>query len=189
MRDIYVRKPQPSNWQSVMIGRDGDTGPSVAIYRSKTIGDHSSDSTMMDPSNWQPYEQQVPGTNEDQLKFGLVEDVEIMKGGEQHKQVLIVVKRGKHVDYEGKQGAAPPLVFSRIPNRQLDLSGKSWKEIRAAYIDKVHPHSIYPFNDDTDSDDEDDVTDSYENVNEFSWGPLDHNGWNLYPNLWEEIFV
>ena len=137
------------------------------------------DSLMINPSNWERYEQPIPGTKEDDLKFGLAADAKITTGDEEHKEVLIIVKRGKAVDYETKITTAPLPAASGESVNQLDLTGKSWNQIRAAHID-TRPSEIYHYPFDSDSDGEEEcveVVDSYENVNEYSWAPLDSIHW------------
>jgi len=179
--DNLLRRPQPSDWQSALNDRDGDSQPSVAIYRSKTVTNYMDpiDSLMINPSNWERYEQPIPGTKEDDLKFGLAADAKITTGDEEHKEVLIIVRRGKAVGYETKITTAPLPAASGETVNQLDLTGKSWNQIRAAHID-TRPSEIYHYPFDSDSDGEEEcveVADSYENVNEYSWAPLDSIHW------------
>lgn len=95
------RKPQPTHWMSVMRHRDGiDSHPSVTIYRS-TIPDTVG--SVMDVKTRVLFEQQQPLEETEAENFAAEEYAPIMSDGEKEKELMVVVKRGKGVDYREKQ--------------------------------------------------------------------------------------
>ncbi|KAM7209799.1 hypothetical protein V8F06_014820 [Rhypophila decipiens] len=171
MRDLYLRKPQPADWQSVLNLRDGvETLPSVAIYRSKTPGGRSSSksSLMANPANWEPFQQKdIIGNG----RYGTVEDPNIMSTpDERDKEVLVIARRGKGVDYQEKEN-------SRYIEGDIrrEAPGKRWKEIRKMCIDDLD--DMYADEDDWPFSDEEDpeptIPDSYAHVDDYEWTALD----------------
>lgn len=183
-RTIYRRNPQPAYWQSTLERRDGaDSRPSVVICRSKIPGGPSSPkgSLMADPSNWVPFRQKdTVGDG----KYGLVEDSDIMATATQRdKEILVVARRGKGVDYQEKSDS--PYIPGDIRQKR---PGKSWKEIRKEgiarlpelYVDDEDDEE-YNYSDDEEDDcsDDEEVEDSavadssYTRVDEYEWTPID----------------
>ncbi|KAK7427584.1 hypothetical protein QQZ08_005859 [Neonectria magnoliae] len=168
--DRYLRKPQPLHWQKVLEDRDGkSSAPSVTIYRSTVPRGEAS---IFDPNLRKPYQQNQPKDKKEREEYGRVEDAGLMTDGERHKEIMVIVKRGYHVDYEEKRNS--PFVDSDI---HMDLPGKTWKEIRTICID-----SLFDQDDDDDdfySRDEADkdlgVKDSYISVDDYTWTPLHFN--------------
>ncbi|MBE3048445.1 hypothetical protein IMZ48_39270 [Candidatus Bathyarchaeota archaeon] len=104
----------PKEWRGVLEARDGKaSGSSVVVYRAKD--DHPyehKDDQVFDPSTRTRFDNEVP--------------IE----GAKDKEVLIVVTRGKGVDYEVR--ADEPLLANDI---RRDFPGETFSEIRKKYID------------------------------------------------------
>lgn len=80
MAFCLLRDIEPRQWQTMLESRDGPaSNPSVAIYRAKTPCDYGS---ILDPDRRVKYE---------------LSDVEVED--EQNKEMMVVVKRGRGVDY------------------------------------------------------------------------------------------
>ena len=126
-----ARKPQPSHWQGVMLDRDGPrSGSSVAIYRYK-IDRHLVDLTPYS-TDWEPFEQKVPVTA---ICLKRMESY-----SEADKPTLVIVKRGKGVDYMEKEGS--PFIEQDL---RRDMPGMTWGQIREEYRRYVHTAAIrYP---------------------------------------------
>ncbi|KAK4209744.1 hypothetical protein QBC37DRAFT_449742 [Rhypophila decipiens] len=179
----YLREPQPAHWQTILNLRDGaDSLPSVTIYRSKTAGGTPSTraSLMTNPSNWEPFQQTDTIGNG---TYGTVEDANIMSTpNERDKEVLVIARRGKGVDYQEKKN-------SRYIEGDIrrNAPGKSWKEIRKMCIDDFH--DMYADEDDRSFSDEDDleppggIIDSYARVDEYEWTGLDDRAWSRTSSL------
>ncbi|KAM7211823.1 hypothetical protein V8F06_012796 [Rhypophila decipiens] len=171
----YTREPQPAHWQSILNLRDGpDSLPSVAIYRSKTTGSLPSTrpSLMTNPSNWEPFQQTDTIGNGG---YGLVEDANISStSNESNKEVLVIARRGKGVDYEEKENSF--YIFGDIRQYAPDMS---WKEIRK--MCRRFPRGVlYGYADLDDlpfiHDEENGlptIIDSYARVDEYEWTGLD----------------
>ncbi|KAM7186034.1 hypothetical protein V8F33_012025 [Rhypophila sp. PSN 637] len=182
----YRREPEPAHWQSVLNLRDGvDSLPSVAIYRSKTVGGRSSTkaSLMTNPSNWEPFQQTDTIGND---RYTAVQDANIVSTpNERDKEVLVIARRGKGVDYEEKENSS--FIFGDIRNL-----GMSWKEIRKmcriiplddqyAIADGDGDDDLYVDGDEWAEwpliDDEENgvptIIDSYARVDEYEWTGLD----------------
>ncbi len=120
-QDHRPRKPQPENWRNILLHRDGaSSGPSVDIYRSTRDREVGS---AMRPETRVPFEQRPAGSDRD--GFGLEEDAALCEEGESHKELLVVVRRGRGIDYSEKEG-------SRFISRDIrrDVPGMTWREIR-----------------------------------------------------------
>ncbi|KAK4041665.1 hypothetical protein C8A01DRAFT_45205 [Parachaetomium inaequale] len=121
------RQPQPKHWQTVLEGRDGAaSGPSVTIYRAKEPGSCGS---ILDPAKRVGYKQK-PRKNPHSRPDVFPADPELMTGDEQHKEIMVVVKRGSGVDYGERKSS--PFISSDI---RRDFPGRTWAQTRAAYID------------------------------------------------------
>ena len=159
-----VGTTQPSNWQRAMIDRDGDSQPSVVIYRSKAGCSQPSGSQMNDPSYWELYEQQVQFSDNDGLELLAVLNKDVGPRNDLHREVLVIVRRGEGVKYSREEDASSGPYIIRP-----EIRGKSWEQTRAAYRDPNNlPHNCAR------SRDKDCVyvTDSYKNVDEYSWEPF-----------------
>lgn len=161
----YWRKPQPTHWQTVMVGRDGAaSNPSVTVYRAKVPGLYGS---ILDPSRRVKFEQK-PHHGQDLRADVFPADPELMTGDEQKKELMVVVKRGSGVNYEEKKDS--PFIQFDI---RRDLPEMTWKQIRALCIDDQFdgedeeegwPHS--------DKEDDPLEADVYKDVDEYIWTSL-----------------
>lgn len=123
----YWRKPQPTYWQHVMEDRDGSLSePSVVIYRS-TVPD--SPGSVLNANTRVEFEQ-VPEDGDAEEHFGLAYESELMVDGEENKELMVVVKRGKGVDYEEKEDS--PFIDEDI---RRDFPGETWDERIDRFID------------------------------------------------------
>ncbi|KAK8218650.1 hypothetical protein IWZ01DRAFT_493574 [Phyllosticta capitalensis] len=92
----YSRKPQPSSWQKQLEDLDGShTNPSVAVYRAMSAGPKSS---ILDPGQRVPFEQNL-AQGQTLHEYVYREDPALCSPGELQKEMLVIVKRGKGVDY------------------------------------------------------------------------------------------
>ncbi|KAL7800322.1 hypothetical protein V8C37DRAFT_364871 [Trichoderma ceciliae] len=122
-RDRYLREPQPAGWQRDLEDRDGSkSGASVTIYRSTSP--HRLGSVMHAATRVEFTQNLSPG--QDIKDFSQEEDSQLLAPGEREKEVLVVVKRGRGVDYEEKQGS-PYLARGDI---RSEFPGKTWMEIK-----------------------------------------------------------
>ncbi|WYZ44853.1 hypothetical protein EsH8_VIII_000169 [Colletotrichum jinshuiense] len=146
----YWREPQPTYWQHVMEDRDGSlSGPSVVIYRS-TVPD--SPGSVLNANTRVEFEQ-MPEDGDAEEYFGFPYELELMVEGEENKELMVVVKRGKGVDYEEKEDS--PFIDEDI---RRDFPGETWDEIRDERIDRF-------IDDDVDGT----VIDQYQDVDEIVW--------------------
>ncbi|KAF2813417.1 uncharacterized protein BDZ99DRAFT_255638 [Mytilinidion resinicola] len=117
-QDMYRRKPQPSNWSSILSERDGaDSKPTVTIYRS-TQPDTPGSVTEL--ATHELFEQEIP-LEEDYPRFGLQADNALLAD---KKEMLVIVKRGKGVDI--MERSEPPFGLDDI--REW-AQGMTWAEI------------------------------------------------------------
>lgn len=92
MADPCLREPQPSTWNDILFRRDGaNSGASVTIYRSTQS---NSPGAVINPRTRQPFEQKL--IPENQADFGVAEDRPLLSGSGASKELLVVVKRGRH---------------------------------------------------------------------------------------------
>ncbi|KAJ7221954.1 hypothetical protein B0H12DRAFT_1031339 [Mycena haematopus] len=162
--DRYLRAPQPAGWQRVLGKRDGaGTGASVTIFRASS---RAPCSVLLQPATRAAFAQTLP-PGKDLATFGKEEDAAVMAAGEREKEVLVIVKRGRGVDYAEKENS-PYLEDGDI---REDTQGKSWKQIKAAQ-DKLFSND----DDDSFSDEEEEedppVVEEYTHVDEYVWPPL-----------------
>ncbi|KAI0548471.1 hypothetical protein F4679DRAFT_585461 [Xylaria curta] len=124
--DRYQRKPQPADWNDAMNSRDGATSqPSVAMYRSNTwYGDNCIKATRV------KYEQEPPGPGEED-EFSKQRYGNLMLFNERYKELRVVVRRGRGIDYQEKLGSP----FLAIDDIRQDFPGMTWAEIKRQYID------------------------------------------------------
>jgi hypothetical protein len=161
MADPYWRKPQPSTWDEILRQRDGaNSGASITVYRS-TQSD--TPGTVSNPCTRQIFEQKL-SSPEDQEKFGVTEDKELLGGEGKGKELLVIVKRGRAANI-AEQDRPPYMLEGDI--RQW-AHGMTWAEIRRECID-------FFMDDDEDDDfrteeDEEVEVDNYKKVDEYEWG-------------------
>lgn len=159
MMDPYWRKPQPSTWNEILLKRDGaNSGASVTIYRA---AQPDAPGAVLHPHRRQVFEQRPSRKN---LKnFGVKEDRELLSGNEAHKELLVVVKRGRRAQIM-EQDSPPYLSGHDI--RQWAY-GLTWAEIRREcidFIDKSEDEDLFP---------EEVEADVYNMVDEYMWSPVD----------------
>lgn len=101
MMGPYWRKPQPSNWSDIFLERDGANSE----YPSLFMGSHSLMHRALSstPHTSQIFEQKP--SRKKSRRFGIFEDKEL-PGSEANKELLVVVKRGRHADIVEQDG--PP---------------------------------------------------------------------------------
>ncbi|KAJ6479673.1 hypothetical protein C8R45DRAFT_1063244 [Mycena sanguinolenta] len=161
--DRYLRIPQPAGWQRILEKRDGaDTGASVTIFRASS---RAPCSVLLQPATRAAFAQTLP-PGKSLATFGKEEDAAVMAPGEREKEVLVIVRRGRGVDYAEKENS-PYLEDGDI---RQDMPGKSWKQIKAKQ-DKLFSND----DDDFFSDEEEDgppVVEEYIHGDEYVWPPL-----------------
>ncbi|KAJ7724862.1 hypothetical protein B0H16DRAFT_1665957 [Mycena metata] len=153
----------PAGWQRALEARDGtNSGASVAIY---TANAPRCPGAVLDPATRVAFTQTLPaGCDLD--TYGTFEDAALMKHGEREKEVLVVVKRGRGVEYAEKPG----LPYLEDGDIREKMPGKTWKEIKAALA----------WSDDEDDDyfglgvdeREPSMVDKYAHVDDYVWPPL-----------------
>lgn len=121
-----LRAPQPSTWSQALAARDGPTA-SVTIYRSTEAA--MSGSMISKPATCQGFADQVaePGK---ESQYGVESDMALMKQGEKEKEILVVARRGKGVEYT--ETGTSPMMQGDI--REL-WSGMTWGQMRYMGID------------------------------------------------------
>ncbi|KAJ7491242.1 hypothetical protein FB451DRAFT_1514938 [Mycena latifolia] len=146
----YLRVPQPAGWQRTLDARDGPaSGASVAIYRATAP--------------------RRPGSRPPSRHPRRVADAALMAPGEREKEVLVVVKRGRGVDYAEKEGS-PYLDDGDIREA---MPGKTWKQIKAQQAELFRDFDDDPFSDeDSEEEEEPCEVDMYIHVDEYVWPPL-----------------
>ncbi|KAJ7167610.1 hypothetical protein C8R46DRAFT_1093566 [Mycena filopes] len=139
----YLRAPQPAGWRQTLAARDGRaSGASVVVYRA-TESSRDCPNGVLHPATRAVYAQDVPPAR-DLPTFGKAEDAELMARGERDKEVLVVVTRGRDVDYV--QRAWAPYVEHDI---RRALAGKTWTQMKAEICrrnaDGRQPEPVHPF--------------------------------------------
>lgn len=99
MQEEFLCVPQPWTWNHALVKRDGPTA-SVRMYRSTHAAGYGS--TVRKPATCQPFVDQVA---EPDKTHWVEEDIALMAPGEKEKQLLVVARRGKGVDYIEKPGS------------------------------------------------------------------------------------
>ncbi|KAI1744532.1 hypothetical protein F4680DRAFT_405082 [Xylaria scruposa] len=109
-----------------MNNRDGATSqPSVVMYRSNIwYGDNCTDAARV------KYEQELPRPGEED-EFSKQIYGELMSLDQQYKELRVVVRRGRGIDYQEKPGSR----FLAIDDIRQDCPGMTWAEIKRQYID------------------------------------------------------
>ena len=162
--DLDWHKPQPSTWEEILRQRDSaGSGSSITIYRSIQS---DAPGAVMNPYRRQILEGAFP---REPGKLGVTdtENVEL-RGKENRKEILFVVKRGH--DAEIAEQDWPP--YTLEDDIRQWAHGMTWKEIRRQCID-------FHLDEDMDEDDllhtekdEEVEVDNYKVVDEYEWSPL-----------------
>ncbi|KAJ9217308.1 hypothetical protein DTO166G4_939 [Paecilomyces variotii] len=114
--DACVRLPQPAVWNSILRSRDGICSEgSVTIYR--TLTPNPAPGTVMKRNLRQGFEQEVPSDDDEWDEYGEEEDLYIMSEAERTKEVLVIVKRGPHVNIG-------------VQSKPEWLFGKTWAHVQ-----------------------------------------------------------
>ncbi len=155
----YWRRPQPTTWNTILLARDGvDHKSTVTIYRSTQS---KSPGTVMNTATRQIVDQIPPPDLE---TFGIEEDPQFVREGEEEKELLVVVKRSCDADIR-QHDVAP---FTDEDIRQW-AEGMTWQQIRIVaicclyYQDKDNDFSF------EDTDSKNIKVDKYSNVNDYVW--------------------
>lgn len=168
MNGLYMRQPQPSDWQLALERCDGTASkPSVTVYRSKEA---TAPCAVLQPAKRTIFSQALaPG--QVHRSYGKDEDPTLMQAGEREKEVLVIVKRGTGVDYCEYQGSP----FLPVGDIREDFNRTTWKEVKAAQDELFKDmRDDDPFSDDDgDGDDQDEscIIDAYSHVDEYTWPP------------------
>lgn len=161
MADPYWRRPQPSTWRDILLQRDGvDSGASVTIYRS-TQSD--TPGAVINPRTRQLFEQKI-SSPEDLQMFGVEEDKQLLSRDEMGKELLVVVKRGRHANIAEPDG--PPYMPEDI--REW-ARGLTWAEIRRQRIDFLDEDEDEDADFDFIKKDKEAEADRYNEVDEYEW--------------------
>lgn len=149
----WWRRPQPSNWQSLLEKRDGaDSQPLVTIYRSPMPYRLNS---ILRPKNRIVFTNPVPGTRQELGMFGMEEVAPMMRGVENHREMMIVARRRNGVDYTER----PDLPLLRLDFR-TEFPGLPWSRVGLPR----HPSSQDPRRAPVSAH-----VDSYQDRDEFVW--------------------
>lgn len=161
MADPYWRKPQPSTWNDILFQRDGvDSGASVTIYRSTQS---NAPGAVIKPGTRQRFEQKI-ASPEDLEKFGVAEEKQLLCSNETGKELLVVVKHGRHANIMEQE--RPPYLLEQDIRQWAH--GLSWAEIRQQCYDFSHESN----DDDFLENDEEVEVDRYDGVDEYEWNPV-----------------
>ncbi|PKK55180.1 hypothetical protein CI102_10, partial [Trichoderma harzianum] len=118
----FLREPQPGGWQRTLEGRDGSkSGASVTIYRSDIAYQYGSGPYISNKGTWTEFTQAL-APDQDIEEYQDAEDPRLMANGEIEKEMLVVVKRGRAVDYEEKQGSP----YVEEGDIRAEFPGKTW---------------------------------------------------------------
>ncbi|KAJ7167600.1 hypothetical protein C8R46DRAFT_1034265 [Mycena filopes] len=160
----YLRVPQPAGWQRALEARDGATsGASVVIYRANAP---RRPGAVLDPTTRVAFAQTLPA-GRNLRTYGTVEDDELMKDGERDKEILVIVKRGRGVDYAEKKGS-PYLEDGDIREA---MPNKTWKEIKTE-LRHADDDDDDDFFSDYEAEEEPSLEEKYNHVDEYVWPPL-----------------
>lgn len=114
--DRYCRKPQPSNWSATLLERDGESsGASVTIYRSIQ---YNSPGAIFNPHTREIFEQKLPRKQPE--NYSVSKDMRLLSGNEASKELLVIVKRGRHADIV-EQDSPPYLLENDIRRWANDI--------------------------------------------------------------------
>ncbi|KAF8156207.1 hypothetical protein K438DRAFT_1910118 [Mycena galopus ATCC 62051] len=159
----YLRVPQPAGWQRALEKRDGaSTSPSVTIYRATS---REPCSVLLLPTIRAAFTQMLPA-GKGPTTFGKEEDATLMAPGERDKEVLVVVARGRGVDYVERE-KSPYLKDGHI---REDNPGKTWRQIKAEQ-DKLFHNADDDFFSDSEDEEDSHTVEQYTHVDEYVWPP------------------
>lgn len=162
----YPRKPQPAHWASVMNTRDGiQNQPSVTIYRSVRPGEPCS---VMHEATRVIIEQMLLKEKEP-VTFAETRYPPAMslKKKEEALEFMVVVKRGKGINY---QEGEHPRYLTAISDIRKDFPHKTWAEIKSRFLywsDDGTYHGSYCYHR------KPPVMDIYKHVQEYTWCELE----------------
>ncbi|KID99223.1 hypothetical protein MAJ_04705, partial [Metarhizium majus ARSEF 297] len=159
----YPRKPQPAHWVSVMNSRDGiRSQPSVTMYRSTLPGEPCS---VMHEATRVLVEQMPPKEKETHVVIDWGHPRAAVPMGESNvREFMVVVKRGKGIDYQEKEHSPHLSVIGDI---REDYADKTWEQMKTDYI-------FWRRNDSTRYDRTRPTRETYQHVNEYTWRQLAH---------------
>ncbi|KAM6478330.1 hypothetical protein HDV62DRAFT_371405 [Trichoderma sp. SZMC 28011] len=166
----FLREPQPGGWQRTLDGRDGSkSGASVTIYRSDIAYQYGSGPYISNKGTWTEFTQAL-APDQDIEEYQDAEDPRLMADGEIEKEMLVVVKRGRGVDYEEKQGSP----YVEEGDIREEFPGKTWAEIKASkdtvgeiFCEGVrYSDGIYEY-----QETHVDLVDDYVHVDDYVWAP------------------
>jgi hypothetical protein len=166
--DPFWRKPKPTTWNDILLVRNGaNSGASVTIYRATQPGVSGA---VLNHRTRQLLHQRP--SREELESFGIEEDRELLSADEASKELLVVVKRGRHIDATEHDSIEYEL------EREIRLwTSRRWRENRSKRFEfaidesegKDDDEDEYGF---TNEDGEDVEIDAYKDVDEFSWGTV-----------------
>ncbi|KKP03787.1 hypothetical protein THAR02_04117 [Trichoderma harzianum] len=187
-RGLFLREPQPGGWQRKLEGRDGsESGASVTIYQSNVSYMRDFDEDLRFLEEFEPHVSntgtwvkftQALAPNQDIKDYQKVADRRLMVYGEIGKEMLVVVKRGRGVDYEEKEGSP----YIKAGDIRAAFPGKTWGEIKACddRIEDIICQGISHHREDSDWDEEYmDVMDVYTHVDDYVFPPLPEFRWMI----------
>ncbi|PNP59156.1 hypothetical protein THARTR1_01404 [Trichoderma harzianum] len=162
----FFREPQPGAWQRKLEDRDGlNSGASVTVYRSDNPRRDYSTPYISGAGMWIKFTQ-VLAPNQDIEEYQKANDAQFKTRWEMEKEVLVVVKRGRGVDYEERQGSS----YLETGDIREEFPGKTWAEIKAS---KDEIRSInrrgFSHNDNRTKAKHVDVMDDYTHADDYVW--------------------
>ncbi|KAJ7364620.1 hypothetical protein DFH08DRAFT_275136 [Mycena albidolilacea] len=155
----FLRVPQPAGWQRALDERDGD-GASVEIYRATSSHPCS---VLLQPATRARFAQALP-PGKTLKTFSKEVDAFLMVPGEREKEVLVVVRRGKAVDYVQKEDM---LCLEEGHLRLL----REWKA--ACYSTEARTEQVH-----ADIGERRSLMDHYTHVDEYRW----QTAWTVPPD-------
>ncbi|KAI8948039.1 hypothetical protein F4801DRAFT_558463 [Xylaria longipes] len=168
INDRYWRKPQPADWIRAMNNRDGAASqPSVTIYRSTLAGQSC---TVSDEASRVRFEQK-PTKPHEEVTFATQEYGDLMSPGEKTKELMVVVRRGRGIDYQEKPGSP---FLTAIGDIRKDCPGMTWLEIKKQHIDfpSDSEDDDSEFSDSVFGDRDPIKQDIYKHADDYEWTPL-----------------
>ncbi|KAL7910528.1 hypothetical protein GGI35DRAFT_370838 [Trichoderma velutinum] len=185
----FLREPQPGGWQQKLKDRDGsNSGASVTVYQSDIphLNEYyryipilnEFEPRVSHKGTWVKFTQAL-APNQNIEDYRKVEDPRLMVRGEIEKEMLVVVKRGRGVDYEEKQGSP----YIEAGDIRAEFPGKTWGEIKASddRIEDIFCQGISHNNDFSNEEYVDvmDVMDVYTHVDDYLWPHIPEFRWIL----------
>ncbi|KAJ7807619.1 hypothetical protein B0H14DRAFT_3152386 [Mycena olivaceomarginata] len=146
----FLRVPQPAGWQRAFDERDGN-GASVAIYRATSS--HSC-SVLLQPTTRARFAQALP-PGKSLKTFGREADASLMVPGEREKEMLVVVRCGRGVDYVEKEDSP----YLAEGDMREWMAGRTWAEVRTGQEHAVVGHGEAGLS----------LVNQYTHVDEYRW--------------------